>query len=310
MLVRLRALGDPGQEACDVGAIRLLAGERVEDEVVVGGPQDSDSSHAAALVLDEGEAWSPPRGARGESFRTLTIGAGGNAVGVARFQTEGLLLDSRHSFELVYRGGKTESIDVEIVKDGQVVTSQRLSAGNGGWEQARIRLPEERAASALVAQTGAMAASRVRRWPGEGSLMIDAVELLDESGEERAVFDVGTSLTLRIVFSARQSGSFDVTPTAVLYRLDAILVARFIGERVTLDLREGEQHEALLRVPSLNLGDDDYVFAVALYKTLDIDDVEPSEYYDLLDRNYHFKVVGTPPLLRGIFRHPGSWTVG
>ena len=65
----------------------------------------------------------------------------------------------------------------------------------------------------------------------------------------------------------------------------------------------------MLRLTSLNLGDDNYVFAVALYKTLDINDVEPSEYYDLLDRNYQFKVVGTPALERGIFRHPADWTV-
>ncbi len=127
--------------------------------------------------------------------------------------------------------------------------------------------------------------------------------------QERAVFDVGTSLVLRLVVPAQRAGRFDVIPDAVLYRLDGILVARFIGERVTLDLAEGEQHEAVLRLTSLNLGDDDYVFAVALYKTLDIDDVEPSEYYDLLDRNYQFKVVGTPPLERGIFRHPADWTV-
>ena len=82
-----------------------------------------------------------------------------------------------------------------------------------------------------------------------------------------------------------------------------------IGERDALELADGEQHEAVLRLDSLDLGDEEYVFAVALYKTLDVNDIEPSEYYDLLDRNYHFKVVGTPPLERGIFRHPGSWTV-
>jgi lipopolysaccharide transport system ATP-binding protein len=304
LVVRLRALGDPGREACDLGVIRLLADERVEDEVVVGGPQDSEASHTAALLLEEGESWSPPRGERGESFRTLTIGEDGTASGSARFDVDGLLLGAGHAFEVVYRSGQTDALEVELVSAGGVVASLPLPASEGSWERVRIPLPENGGRVRHSSIQG-----RTRRWPGEGSLMIDRVEVLDGSGHERAVFDVGTPLVLRIVFSARRAGRFEVIPVAVLYRLDGILVSRFIGERDALELADGEQHEAVLRLDSLDLGDEEYVFAVALYKTLDVNDIEPSEYYDLLDRNYHFKVVGTPPLERGIFRHPGNWTV-
>jgi len=312
LVVRLRALGDPGREACDLGGIRLLVDERVEDEVVVGAPQDTQVSHSAALLPNERGLWSGPRTAQDGPFRTLTIGSDGTASGAARFEVDGLALGSGHAFEVVYRS-QTDALEVDLLRDDSVVVSQRLPATNATWERVRIPLPANGGSPRRVdfadrAQAGA-GQTRTRRWPGEGSLVIEGVEVLDAEGRERAVFDVGTPLVLRLAFRAQRAGRFDVIPVAVLYRLDGILVARFIGERVTLDLAEDEQHEAVLRLDSLNLGDDNYVFAVALYKTLDINDVEPSEYYDLLDRNYQFKVVGTPPLERGIFRHPADWTV-
>jgi lipopolysaccharide transport system ATP-binding protein len=310
LVVRLSTAGDPGRVACDVRAIRLLAGERVEDQVVVGGPQDSDTAHSAALVLDDGGEWSPPRGGREESFRTLTIRDDGTASATARFELDDLPLLGRNALEIVYRGGESDGLDVEVVSNGDVVATQRLSRAGTPWESARIPLPESGNARAELAPTqGVAGASLPRRWPGEGSIVIESVELLDESGRERAVFDVGTPLVLRVVFRAQREGRFEVVPTAVLYRLDGILVARFIGERVTLDLAEGPEHEAKLELSSLNLGDDDYVFNVALYKRLDINDIEPSEWYDLLDQSFRFRVVGTPPLLRGIFHHEGSWNV-
>jgi lipopolysaccharide transport system ATP-binding protein len=309
LVVRLRALGDPGLEAFDLSAIRLLSGENVEDEIVVGGPQDSQPSHSAALLLEESESWSPPRGAQDASFRTVTIAADGTASASARFEVDGLSLGSGHAFEVVYRSRQPDALEVELVREGGVVASRTLPATSGSWERVRIPLPE---ISGDLGADGHDRArqGRTRRWPGEGSLMIDTVEVLDGGGRERAVFDVGTPLVLRIAFSARRAGSFDVIPVAVPYRLDGVLVSRFIGDRAALELENGEQHEAVLRLDPLNLGDDEYVFAVALYKTLDIEDIEPSEYYDLLDRSYHFKVVGTPALERGIFRHPGNWSVG
>ena len=311
LVVRVRAFGDPGREACDLGEIRLLADEGVEDELVVGAPQDTQASHSAALLPDGG-AWSPPRTAPERTFRTLTIGADGTASGAARFEVDGLSLGTGHAFEVVYRS-RTAALEVDLLRDDSIVSSTPLPATNGTWEHVRIPLPTNGRGARQVdlaheTRSGAGQA-RTRRWPGEGSLVIEGVEVLDVQGRERAVFDAGASLVLRLAFRAQRAGRFDVIPVAVLYRLDGILVSRFIGDRVALDLAVGEQHEAVLRLASLNLGDDNYVFAVALYKTLDINDLEPSEYYDLLDRNYHFKVVGTPPLERGIFRHPGDWTV-
>src|SRR5215211_2981962 len=246
LVVRVRALGAPGGEACDLGAIRLLADDNVEDEVVVGAPQDTQATHSAALLPQESGSWSGPRTAPERPFRTLRIGADGTASGAARFDLDGLTLGSRHALEVVYRSRETEALDVDVVRDEGVVASKRLPATNGGWERLRIPLPENGAAARygdLVdrAQGGA-GQTRTRRWPGEGSLLIDEVQVLDAAGHERAVFDVGTSLVLRITFRAHRSGTFDVIPVAVLYRLDGVLVSRFIGARGTLELEEGERH--------------------------------------------------------------------
>jgi lipopolysaccharide transport system ATP-binding protein len=311
LIVRLRASGDPGREACDLGAVRLLADDTVEDEVVVGGPQDSEASHSAALLLEEGESWSPPRGARGATFRTLTIGADGTASASARFELDGLSYGTDHALELVYRSRQTGALEVQLVRGGGVVASKQLPASDGSWERVRIPLPVNGATDPGLVEwsRGGPGQAETRRWPGEGSLMIDAVEVLDGSGRERAIFDVETPLVLRIVFSARCAGRFELIPAAVLFRLDGILVSRFVGDRTTLELADGERREAVLRLGPLNLGDGEYLFSVALYKELDVDDVEPAQAYDLLDRSYQFQVVGTPPLERGIFRHPGGWTI-
>jgi hypothetical protein len=106
---------------------------------------------------------------------------------------------------------------------------------------------------------------------------------------------------------AQQSGCFPVIPVAVLYRLDGLVVSRHVGPTAVFTLRPGDQREARIVFQPLNLGNGNYVFSVAIYKTLV--STSEGEFYDLIDRSYEFQVVGNPPLEDGIFHHPGVWSV-
>ena len=90
--MRLRALGDPGQEACDLGGIRLLSDERVEDEVVVGAPQDTQITRIQPPCCRANAGRGRGRAPLAEDgpFRTLTLGTDGTASGAARFEVDGL----------------------------------------------------------------------------------------------------------------------------------------------------------------------------------------------------------------------------
>lgn len=169
--------------------------------------------------------------------------------------------------------------------------------------------PDPAAASQTVESAAPVRAALDGRWPGEGSVMIDAVRLLDGGGAERAVFQVGEEMVVDMACSARRADEFPVIPVAVLFRRDGVLVSRFIGDRLDLRLGAGEKFTVRLPLGRLNLGNAHYVFSVALYRKLDVQNVEPVEIYDLIDRSYEFEVYGTPPLVTGVFQHPGRWEV-
>lgn len=148
-----------------------------------------------------------------------------------------------------------------------------------------------------------------RRWPGEGSLMIEQVLLLDSMGKERNTFQVDSRMTVEAKFIARSSNTFRVIPVAVLFRIDGIMVSQHIGEPVNLELKKGEKRVASMDFGNLGLGDGNYVFSIALYRELDFANIEKPEIYDLIDRSIEFSVYGNYPLLTALVHHPAKWRV-
>lgn len=141
-------------------------------------------------------------------------------------------------------------------------------------------------------------------WPSESSLTIEKVTLRGANGEEQFVFRVGSPMTLSMKVMAHRLGHFNLVLAAVLYRLDGILISKFIGEPVPLDMGNGEMREFRLEIPSLNLGDGNFVFAVAIYERL----VSGESRYDLIDRCYEFKIIGNDrEVSQTIFQHDGTW---
>ena len=156
---------------------------------------------------------------------------------------------------------------------------------------------------------GRPAASRqqVSRWPGEGSLQITDVTLLDARGREQAVLEADSEMRLVIDVVAVKEGEYPVTATATMYRADGVLVTNHVGGPWTLDLAEGEHTKVSADFGRLNLGDGHYVFSIGVYRSLSAGDA--AEVYDLLDRSYEFEVIGNPPFDNGVFSHPSDWSV-
>jgi hypothetical protein len=148
---------------------------------------------------------------------------------------------------------------------------------------------------------------KVTRWPGEASLLIDDVIVEDADGRERALFRVGSPLTLNLKYRATRNGSFPVIFAIALYRADGIKISQHISPLETVNMDAGERRSVRLEFPSMDLADGRYVVSVALHR--DLDPYIPNETvrYDLLGYSFEFEIVGNPPLRTSLFVLPALW---
>ena len=126
----------------------------------------------------------------------------------------------------------------------------------------------------------------VRRWPGEGSLLIDDVVLLDVDGEERAVYPVGSALTLRLNYHATKKGSFQVIHTVAIYRIDGIKVTQHVSSSEIVHMDAGQRRSVRLEFASLDLANGRYMITAALHRDLDPQFPNDTVRYDLLAYSY------------------------
>lgn len=308
ILVRFTA---PANGELKIGVITHCRDGSVEDELVVGGAQDADSSASSYIAIDRG-GWSPPRGRASDAYRTL----GGEApAGIAIVNLWHVFSESVYSISTSYALDQGVGL-VEMLVGGEVVESAQLPASEGAWVSAKM----DARGSALVersiaarpdqgAAPGRTAEPTISRWPGEGKLRIAAVELLDELGAEGAVFDVGRRITLRLTGIAEEQGRFPVILASLLFRLDGVVVSRSVSAEVVLDLEAAEKFTAELQLADGDLGNGYYALSVGLYRDIDVNDVDPSTFYDYVDRSYEFQVVGAPRLHNELLIGNRQWVV-
>lgn len=147
----------------------------------------------------------------------------------------------------------------------------------------------------------------MRRWPGEGSLRIDDVVLLDPTGQERAVYKVGSPLTLRLHYRAKRAGEFPVIYAVVIYRMDGTSITQHVSSRETVHIKAGEHGSVDLHFPSMDLADGRYTISVSLHRDLDPQFPNETVRYDLIAYNYQFEIIGNPPLRTSLFVLPAKW---
>lgn len=292
-------LSSPGA-GCDVRSVSLYRDGALEDAVAVGDAQDADLGQSAAVVADAG--WSPPQREGATFFRRVT-----ETPASSEFQLWFFYPMSEYAVDVAYRSPDGPA-RAEVRLPGAPPVSFNLPA-SGGWTTCRLDLPRS-AQRAEADQAGRDSTPRqppgVSRWPGEGSLSIDKVRLVDGDGNDCALFGPDTVMSLRVRVRAHREGSFALIPAATLYRADGILVSNHAGIPLELHLDECGTRELRLDFAPLPLGDGRYMFSVGLYRRLSRLD---SEVYDLIDRSYEFEIAGNREFDDGVCRLSAAWTL-
>ncbi|HZS62303.1 MAG TPA: ABC transporter ATP-binding protein [Gemmatimonadaceae bacterium] len=272
-----------------VWAVELTRDGQTEDSVDVGGPQDADPAQSASVVLDS-STWSAPSTEAGDLCR--------------RVETSGSVL-----FHLwLLHGSSAYAVRVRACGRGTltgrhgttILCSEEFESDGPAWFSMALDTRRGQGSTGLSTSD-----TRVSRWPGEQSLLIERVHL-ESDGTERAVFAPGESMSLYIEARSHATGQLPVTPAATIYRSDGILATNFVGQRFDVDVRPDQLLVFRLGLESLNLGDGLYLASVALYRRLAAD---APQVYDLLDRSYEFEVRGNEVFDNGVFRHDAEWTV-
>ena len=312
----------------EVTRVRLLRDGTVEEECRIGDAQDSEASAAAFVVL-AGGSWERPESSDGTLYRAIRAAKGGEAVGQVAINLFALYPKVAYKLQLEYRL-RAGSAAFEVWVTGRQLNRFPLGPTGREFEIATFDLPDmalaepavssasdgqaQRAAPADPVQTEAprsetssvQTAKTQTRWPGESSLLIDGVQFLGDDGREHAVFEHGDKMCMRMKVRALKTGSYPVIPVAVLYRSDGVKVFSQVGESGILEVGEGDERIYQLDLGPLNLGDGQYAFAVAIYKKLEASG--ESIWYDLIDRDYRFQVIGAPRFM-GLVDHAGRWTI-
>ena len=328
----LRAQG-PQAAYADIARVELLADGVPLETVRLGAPQDSDPSQFAYVALNTGD-WQAPKDDNEISFRRLKTKSLGELV----FRTLPLDPKSRYSFRVHYRSAGAARLTFALSRNGALAVSEvALPASNGSWGSEDIDLqltfpdggqaqpghgggeallpalgeapPSPTDAEASVDQGGKQppGALTVRRWSGEGSLLIEGLSFQNGKGEEKAVFPVGETITLALDIRATRNGKLPLVVGIVVYTLDGIAVSQNISPSYELDVHNSEVVRISLDYPSLNLRNGRYVISVSLHKDLDPQHPELTERYDLVAQSYQFEIVGNPPLRNGLVELPAHW---
>ena len=208
---------------------------------------------------------------------------------IQRFCSETVWLE--HG-EIVMRGATTE-----VVKAYEKFTRDLDEA----WLK-------DQQATYLGRHVGASGTPALTEWVDVRGIKIRSVKLEGERGEQ-AVFRVGSPFRIRVTAGVEQDGNYPITPVALVFRPDGLIVTRHLGRTEVFELKQGDEIEGVLDLGGLQLGNGDYVASVGLWAEIDPHHIEPSSYYHHLDRSFPFQVVGNPPMHDELFMHPGTWRV-
>lgn len=281
----------------EVRSLVLRRDRVVEDQVAVGDAQDADTSQSAHLDLSSG-GWDP-------QARTVDAGysrtVASNTAGRAIFHLWFFYPDSQYSAEITYRapgGPAAASLGHGGSSTGEMVDLPAAS----DWDTVEIPL-------ATMPEAQRLEAISKSRWGGSGALLIEDIRLTNLEGREQTIFSLGDQLTLHVDIVAQDAGRFPLILAALTFRADGVVATRHVAEETVIDLEPGDRIRARLEIKPLLLGNGTYLLSLGLYERLDVDDIEPSSFYDYYDRSFEFIVTGSPRLHNEIVRHPGRWLI-
>ena len=315
--------GNPGTQ-CDISEITLLKDDEAEERISVGDVQDSSGYHQAFVQLEGGD-WSKPQKKNDALFRSLTVpliglrGASGNAI----FSLFALYDNADYTVETTCRLNGPGELHIEVWRNGVLVSNIPCITEPADWTRSLITVADAQKVSVPSvteperrdSDTGkgehlpsekTEKTTEVRRWPGEGSLMIENVAMFDDAGNDTTIFQAGSHLNIKITFLAHTSKVFEVLPTIFIYRLDGILVTKCPDneQSQSIFLESGQTSSIFFTIGPLTLGDGHYIFSVGLFKSV----YEESQRYDVIDRSFEFQITGNKKIMAQTICHvPGMW---
>ncbi len=296
-----------------------MKGDRVEEKLLVGDVQDTNPYESVHVVLTESQ-WSDPRKQNGRFFRELHLNTMNTSetIGHVVIYSHGFF-EGSYSIEVEYRTAKEGILSLTVSRQGDILLDQQLLPQTDGEWMVGSHLidnldairnggqhsPESPSETSETRYGSPNNSRQVIRWPSDGSIKIENVALVSQDGFEKAVYQAGDALILRMTVQAQRDGHFDFVPTATLYRLDGVFVSNFIGPVYPLDLKKGDRKEFQMTISFLNLGSGHYVFSTAIFEKT----ITEQSRYDLISRSYEFQVINNDPLLASaVFTHPSIWS--
>jgi lipopolysaccharide transport system ATP-binding protein len=313
---------------CNISDIVLRKDGNIEDTLKVGGPQDSDMSQSSSIILENSQ-WSEPKVLNQKPCRSLIAEQVGIAHGKFKFSLYKYYESSNYTLEISYLVDSEAEIEAEITINNytieHVVKLKKTYSQN--WLNAIFQINKNMTVEfkknnrlnnsdiCATENNNQLNVSDchpyVSRWKSKapGNLTIENVQIIDNNHNNKTIFENNSTLKLFVCAKALKRGIYKVIPCAVLFTIDGILVSNNTEKHkhFKLHLEKDQRVIFTLTYDPLNLGNGEYVFSVALYQN--IDDYDTSNYYDLHDRSYHFKVVGNDSFNNGLFKHPGYWNI-
>jgi Wzt C-terminal domain len=266
----------------------------MEEQIELGAPQDDGTQHASHLVDDGG--WSTPQRAE-RYYRQLLPGRSAEARLPAPAAPDG------YAVEIVARIPAGVTVTADIDASGSPIATRTIEARSPGWSSYEIPLGHERRTP--IADD----AATISHWRGSGEIAIARVAVLDEAGTARMHHESGSAPTVIIEVRANVAGEFTVIPAVLIFRSDAVIATRHIGEPTTLTLDAEGSARFELELGPLQIGNGRYAISAGLYRTLSVHDTLHSEIYDYVDRSFELAVYGMPPLHDELAVLPGRWSV-
>ena len=302
LTMRFSLANPSSQSSLDLSKVDLYEGAVLYDSLKVGDTQDSDAFQTMYVPLPS-SSWSNPIKEGSRVFRRL--GQGHSMVGEAACHLYLGVSTERFACEILYRAA--EASQVQFLRNEEIIFAETLPVSSE-WVTRRVDLGV--LSKSLVAEQGGLAAKsqpKLRRWPSEGSLLIEEVHLLDAEGSPRALFQVGRPMKVQIVLQAQKSGHFTIRPAITIRRADGVHITNLISEELfSANLSVDQRFCFEFDFGSLNLGNGSYIISLSVFK----DQIVEEQRYDLVAHSHEFEVTGNPAVLSSyVFVHPGNWSL-
>lgn len=299
------------ETGCSISEIKLTRDGQTVEALGVGDVQDADLTHFASLIL-AGSDWSEPlRAERGFCRDLVSVSEGGVARGQALFRAPGMIEEGAYDLEIrCRRNGAGKLVAVVLYNGEPIVAKAEAPQVQGAWADWKIplgRLPKdaERRTKAPDAGTLDPSTRRLYRWPSDGSVRFSHIELTDQSGRARAVFEVGSTMRLSFELRAEREGNYALVAGVSLYRVDGVFISNLISPEIPAVLAAGETRRLEVVLSPVTLGNGHYVLSLSLFEKK----VTQETRYDLVARCVEFSIVGNDPLqAAAVFQHPATWS--